>query len=252
MTRRSFIVFALVCALAAGPAAGIAAAAASDSAAAAIADCSANDRLTHQYSSATLTAALAKLPADVREYSDCYDVIEKQLFAQLGKSSGGGSGGGSSSGGSVLPTWLLIVIVVLALAALTFGALAIRSRRCAAGDGWRHPVPVVRAARAARTVRAAHRFKTPPAVADQPTPARPAESRLKWHEPMPGPVGRNVNGGRLRVGLARPSGRDRGAVRGGPGRCPGCGCAHDAAIGARQPLPADLCTIIAYAARPAR
>ncbi len=129
MTRRLFIVFALVCALVAGPTAGIAAAASGDTAAAAIADCSANDRLTHHYSAATLTAALAKLPADVREYSDCYDVIEKQLFAQLGTSSSNGSGGGSSSGGSVLPTWLLIVIVLLALGALTFGALAIRNRR---------------------------------------------------------------------------------------------------------------------------
>ena len=129
MTRRLFIVFALVCALVAGPSAGIAAAASGDTAAAAIADCSANDRLTHHYSAATLTAALAKLPADVREYSDCYDVIEKQLFAQLGTSSSNGSGGGSSSGGSVLPTWLLIVIILLALGALTFGALAIRSRR---------------------------------------------------------------------------------------------------------------------------
>ena len=73
-------------------------------------------------------AALADMPADVREYTDCYDVIEKQLLAQLGASSGGSSGGGSSSGGSVLPTWLVIVIVVLALAAMTFGALAIRRR----------------------------------------------------------------------------------------------------------------------------
>jgi hypothetical protein len=129
MTRRLFIVFALVCALFAVPTAALAAAASGDTAAAAIADCSANDRLTHHYSAATLTAALAKLPADVREYSDCYDVIEKQLFAQLGTSSSNGSGGGSSSGGSVLPTWLLIVIILLALGALTFGALAIRSRR---------------------------------------------------------------------------------------------------------------------------
>lgn len=135
MTRRLFIVFALVCALVAGPAAAIGAAASGDTPAAAIADCSANDRLTHHYSAATLTAALAKLPADVREYSDCYDVIEKQLFAQLGTSSSNGSGGGSSSGGSVLPTWLLIVIILLALGALTFGALAIRSRRAQQTDG---------------------------------------------------------------------------------------------------------------------
>jgi len=135
MTRRVITVLSLVCALAAGPAAAVAAAASGDTPRAAIADCSANDRLTQHYSSATLTAALAQLPADVREYSDCYDVIEKQLFAQLGKSSTGASGGGSSSGGSVLPTWLLIVIIVLALAALTFGALAIRNRRAQQSAG---------------------------------------------------------------------------------------------------------------------
>jgi hypothetical protein len=135
MTRRVITVLSLVCALAAGPAAAVAAAAGGDTPQAAIADCSANDRLTQHYSAATLTAALAQLPADVREYSDCYDVIEKQLFAELGHSSSGGSGGGSSSGGSVLPTWLLIVIVLLVLAALTFGALAIRSRRAQQADG---------------------------------------------------------------------------------------------------------------------
>jgi len=135
MTRRVITVLSLVCALAVGPAVAVARAAGGDTPQAAIADCSANDRLTQHYSAATLTAALAQLPADVREYSDCYDVIEKQLFTELGHSSGGGSGGGSSSGGSVLPTWLLIVIVLLVLAALTFGALAIRSRRAQQADG---------------------------------------------------------------------------------------------------------------------
>jgi len=96
----------------------------------AVTDCNDHGTLTAHYSAATLRAALANMPADVREYTDCYDVIEKQLFAQLGTSSSGGSGTtGSSSGGSVLPTWLVIVIVVLALAALTFGALAIRRRQ---------------------------------------------------------------------------------------------------------------------------
>ncbi len=102
----------------------------------AITDCNNHGTLTAHYSSDALRNALANMPADVREYTDCYDVIEKQLFAQLGTSSTGGSGGsGSSSGGSVLPTWLVIVIVVLALAALTFGALAIRRRRLEGTEG---------------------------------------------------------------------------------------------------------------------
>jgi hypothetical protein len=70
------------------------------------------------------------MPADVREYTDCYDVIERQLLKQLGQSNAGTGAATptSSSGSSFLPTWLIIVIVLLALAAITFGALAIRRR----------------------------------------------------------------------------------------------------------------------------
>ena len=97
---------------------------------AAIADCNDHQALTQHYSAATLRTALAIMPAAVREYSNCYDVIEKALLAEVGAGSSSGSATtGSSSGGSVLPTWLIIVIVILALAALTFGALAIRRRR---------------------------------------------------------------------------------------------------------------------------
>ena len=95
----------------------------------AIADCNNHQALTQHYSADTLRTALAIMPAGIREYSNCYDVIEKALLAEVGTSSGGSSTTGSSSSGSVLPTWLIIVIVILALAALTFGALAIRRRR---------------------------------------------------------------------------------------------------------------------------
>ncbi len=128
--RRLITSLAIVCALSAVASALAAAATSGGTAAQAITDCNDHSKLTAQYSPEVLRSALATMPADVREYTDCYDVIEKQLFAQLGTSSTGGSGsGGSSSGGSVLPTWLLILIVLLALAALTFGALAIRRRR---------------------------------------------------------------------------------------------------------------------------
>ena len=80
--------------------------------------------------------ALAQMPADVREYTNCFDVIERQLFKQLGQQSSGSTGTGStSSGSSFLPTWLIIVIVVLALAAITFGALALRRRGTPPGPG---------------------------------------------------------------------------------------------------------------------
>jgi hypothetical protein len=129
MMRRLVTSLVIVCALLAG-APAIVAAQSGGTPAQAITDCNDHGTLTAHYSSDTLRNALATMPADVREYTDCYDVIEKQLFAQLGtSSSSGSSSSSSSSGGSVLPTWLIIVIVVLALAALTFGALAIRRRR---------------------------------------------------------------------------------------------------------------------------
>jgi hypothetical protein len=127
MTRRAPILLALVCALCVG--APAVAAAASDTPQAAIADCNAHGQLTAQYSSATLQAALGQMPVDVKEYTDCYDVIERQLLAQQGKAAGGtATTAPASSSGSFLPTWLIIVIVLLALAAVTFGALAIRRR----------------------------------------------------------------------------------------------------------------------------
>jgi TolA-binding protein len=138
MTRRATTLLVLVCALSIGMPA-VAGAASSDTAAAAISDCNDHGQLTAQYSSDTLRSALAQMPADVREYTDCYDVIQRQLFAQLGQTqSGGTTTATTSSSSSFLPTWLIVVLVVLALAAVTFGALAFRRRaaeREAAGAG---------------------------------------------------------------------------------------------------------------------
>jgi hypothetical protein len=94
----------------------------------ATADCNANGRLTHQYSPAQLRTALATMPADIKEYTDCYDVIVRALDAQLGKT-GGQPAHDPGSGGSFLPTWLIVILVLLGLAAATFGAVAIRRRR---------------------------------------------------------------------------------------------------------------------------
>jgi hypothetical protein len=79
-----------------------------------VADCNAHGRLVQHYSDATLRAALATLPADVAEYTDCADVIRKQLLAQVSgaKSSGSGTGG---SGGSFLPTWVIVLLVIVIL-----------------------------------------------------------------------------------------------------------------------------------------
>jgi ABC-type phosphate transport system substrate-binding protein len=91
-----------------------------------VTDCVAHDRLTGSYSISELQNALNTMPGTTQEYSGCYDIIQRQLFAQAGGKPSGGSSSGS--GGSFLPTPVIVILVVLALGAVTFGAIAIRSR----------------------------------------------------------------------------------------------------------------------------
>jgi hypothetical protein len=104
-----------------------------------ITDCQAHGRLTQSYTVAQLEHALATMPADVKQYTDCQDVITTALNAALktGKSPGSASSG--SSGGSFLPTWLIVVIVILLLGAATFAAIAIRRRRSPGGGHGQGP-----------------------------------------------------------------------------------------------------------------
>ncbi len=134
MLRRAIMVIALGCVLSLGVPA-LASAASGGTSSQAINDCNDHLKLTQSYSSEVLRQALAQMPADVREYTDCFDVIERQLFKQLGKPGAGTATGSTSSGSSFLPTWLIVVIVVLALAAITFGALALRRRGTPPGPG---------------------------------------------------------------------------------------------------------------------
>ena len=95
-------------------------------------DCEANGQLTHNYTVPQLEHALAAMDAEVKQYTDCPDVIEHALIQR--KRAGGSGGSGNSSGGSFLPTPVIVILVVLILAAVTFGAMAIR-RRQGGGDG---------------------------------------------------------------------------------------------------------------------
>jgi hypothetical protein len=90
-------------------------------------DCESNGQLTHHYTVSQLRQALAVMPATVKQYTNCYDVINQALLknGQLG----GGSGGNGGGGGSFLPTPVIVILVVLILAGVTFGAMAIRRRR---------------------------------------------------------------------------------------------------------------------------
>jgi hypothetical protein len=92
-----------------------------------VADCYAHGTLTHHYPAAELSQALATMPADIAEYSPCRDVLQRALYAGLGKL--GGGSGGSGGGGSFLPTWLLVVLALLVLGGAAFGVIAMRNRQ---------------------------------------------------------------------------------------------------------------------------
>lgn len=91
-----------------------------------VADCNAHGKLTRHYTVVELQSALAGMPAAVAEYSNCYDVIQQALYAEIsGKHLTGGTGSG---GGSFLPTWLIVVLALLVLGGVGFTAYAWRRR----------------------------------------------------------------------------------------------------------------------------
>src|SRR5438270_13425900 len=125
MRTRVTVALATLCAIAgcaAGPLAAVGAAKAPNP----LDDCSQRGQLTHTYTPAELRRTLATMPADVKEYSDCYDVIDRALLAAVGGVHDNGSGG---SGGSFLPTPAILVLVLLLAAPATLGARGLRRRR---------------------------------------------------------------------------------------------------------------------------
>jgi hypothetical protein len=72
------------------------AAAHADGGAAVIRDCANHGRITGHYTQKQYAQALAELPADVSEYSDCAALIRAAQLAAAGGHSGGGGGGGAS------------------------------------------------------------------------------------------------------------------------------------------------------------
>ncbi len=98
-----------------------------------IADCNAHGSLTKHYSVTQLHTALSTMPADVQEYTNCYNVIESQLQAQI---AGGhvDPSGTSGGGGGGLSTPLIIVLVVLVVGGGALAGLVLQRRGGASGD----------------------------------------------------------------------------------------------------------------------
>jgi hypothetical protein len=124
--RKAAVLLAVALPLAA--LAGSPAAASAAGLSAPVSDCNTHARLTHQYTVAQLRNALAAMPADVKEYTNCGDVIQRQLLAQLGELRGHGSSGTGSGGGSFLPTPVIVVLALLVLGGAGFAAYAWRRR----------------------------------------------------------------------------------------------------------------------------
>jgi hypothetical protein len=98
-------------------------------------DCQANGQLTHPYTLSQLRHALAVMPASVKQYTNCYDVIQQALI-QARKTGTAGPAASSSSGSSFLPTPVLIVLIVLVVGAVGLAVLAVmRRRRSGGGQG---------------------------------------------------------------------------------------------------------------------
>jgi hypothetical protein len=94
----------------------------------AVADCNAHARLTEHYTPAELKLALNTMPSDVKEYTDCFDVINRAYLAAIGEIRTGAPASAGTGGSSFLPTPLLILLGVLIVAAAGFGLVALWRR----------------------------------------------------------------------------------------------------------------------------
>jgi hypothetical protein len=124
--RKTIVLLTVLCALGAVSQPVFLASAGAAGLSAPVQDCNAHGQLTGHYTVAQLRSALATMPVDVKEYTNCGDVIQRALLARLGALRGhGGSGQG---GGSFLPTPLIVVLALLVVGGAGFGVYAMRRR----------------------------------------------------------------------------------------------------------------------------
>jgi hypothetical protein len=120
---------ALLAVLALGAGALAPTALASSGAGGALVDCNAHAQLTQTYSAGQLQSALRTMPADQKEYTDCYDVIQRALLADIGHLHAASDGDSQQGGGSsFLSAPVIIGIVVVAFAAVMVTGLVVQRR----------------------------------------------------------------------------------------------------------------------------
>jgi hypothetical protein len=118
--RRSLLGIVLVCVLSVG-AGLVPSTAGAAGVSGPVADCNQHLGLTHHYSAQVLRSALQTMQADVKEYSDCYDVIQRALLAEIGPIQANGSGSG---GGSFLPIPVIVILAVAVLGGVGYATVA--------------------------------------------------------------------------------------------------------------------------------
>jgi hypothetical protein len=101
-------------------------------------DCQAHPNgLTGHYTISELREALATMPAEVTEYTNCVHVITDQLNKQLASLKvTPPPAAGTSTGGSFISTPVLIVVIVIVLAGAGF---ALSARKRGGGGGGTQP-----------------------------------------------------------------------------------------------------------------
>jgi hypothetical protein len=106
-----------------------AAASASASPSGVLSDCNYHAQLTQRYSAGDLQGALSTMGADQKEYTDCYDVIQRALLADLGRIHPGTVHAQSAGGSSFLTTPMIVLIGFVGFAAGAVAFLGVRARR---------------------------------------------------------------------------------------------------------------------------
>jgi hypothetical protein len=90
--------------------------------------------LTTSYSVSQLRAALESMPADEKEYTNCYSEIQRALLAKLPASRHQSGKSDSTDSGSFFSTPVIIAIVVIALGGASAGGVALRRRSQPSAD----------------------------------------------------------------------------------------------------------------------